>query len=382
MARARILIVEDDLNLLEGIRTVLELEDYEVLSSENGEQALEILSQNINNPPDLIVSDIMMPRIDGMQLLNHVRKRAEWVGIPFIFLTARSEKSDVIQGKRLGVDDYLVKPFDADDLLLAIESRLNRHKILRKAQSDEITDLKRKILTILNHEFRTPLTFLVAYTDMLNEQTADIDEESDTAMFLRGINVGAVRLRRLIENFIHLVEMETGDAKRIFEMRKTILHNYKDLLDVARSQWLENTPNRQCHIVVDHELPPIVTDPVYLNVAILQLLDNATKFSNEDAPITLSAALVDNKLEISVLDHGRGISPSEQERIWEPFYQIDRAIYEDQGAGSGLAIVRGIVMLHNGEVRLESERNVGSNFKILLPLASVEDFEQYQKSTE
>lgn len=382
MSRARILIVEDDLNLLEGIRTVLELEDYEVLSSENGEHALEILSQNINNPPDLIVSDIMMPRIDGMQLLNQVRKRAEWVGIPFIFLTARSEKSDVIQGKRLGVDDYLVKPFDADDLLLAIESRLNRHKILKKAQNDEITDLKRKILTILNHEFRTPLTFLVAYTDMLNEQNADLDDESDTAIFLRGINVGAVRLRRLIENFIYLVEMETGDAKRIFEMRKTVLSNYNDLLNAARTQWLENTPNRQCHIVVGDDLPPIVTDPVYLNVAILQLLDNAAKFSEEDKPITLSAALVDGKIEISVADQGRGISPSEQERIWEPFYQIDRAIYEDQGAGSGLAIVRGIVMLHNGEVHVESKHNVGSNFKILLPLASVEDFELYQKAIE
>ena len=99
-----------------------------------------------------------------------------------------------------------------DDLLIAVESRLNRHKVLNDMFDDAMSTMKRNILTILNHEFRTPLTFVVAYADMLNDQTQRLSDEELLA-FLRGVNTGALRLRRLIENFIQLVEMETGDAQ-------------------------------------------------------------------------------------------------------------------------------------------------------------------------
>src|SRR5262245_37756933 len=105
MSKARILIVEDDANLLDGIRTILELDHYAVVTAENGVQALHVLRTQ-PTPPELIVSDIMMPQMDGIEFLQQVRKETRWVAIPFIFLTARGEKSDVQRGKRLGVDDY------------------------------------------------------------------------------------------------------------------------------------------------------------------------------------------------------------------------------------------------------------------------------------
>ncbi|MFN8531190.1 MAG: hybrid sensor histidine kinase/response regulator [Anaerolineae bacterium] len=371
MARAKILIVEDDINLLEGIRTVLELEKYTVLTAENGEQALHLLSGQ-PELPDLIVSDIMMPRMDGLQLLTEVRSRAEWLSIPFIFLTARNEKADVTRGKRLGVDDYLVKPFDADDLLIAIESRLERHKRLheahKEAQEEEVSGMKRKILTILNHEFRTPLTFLVAYTDMLNEQQPNYQDNPEAAMFLRGINVGALRLRRLIENFIHLVEMETGDAKRMYDLRKIAVRNLSDVLRSAHSTVFAAYPDRSCTIWVADNLPPIIGDPVYLALAVVQLLENAVKFSKADQPIVLGADRIGSEVVIWVTDHGRGIDAAERERIWESFYQINRQVYEDQGAGAGLPIVRGVVQLHSGRIDLESEPGKGSTFRIYLPV--------------
>src|SRR5262245_22614694 len=103
MSKARILIVEDDANLLDGIRTILELDHYTVLTADNGLHALQVLR---TQPalPELIVSDIMMPQMDGIELLQQVRKESRWVAIPFIFLTAKGEKSDIQRGKRLGVD--------------------------------------------------------------------------------------------------------------------------------------------------------------------------------------------------------------------------------------------------------------------------------------
>ncbi len=372
MFKATLLVVEDDIHLLEGIRTVLELEQYRVITAENGEQALNVLNSS-PVPPDLIVSDIMMPRMDGIQLLNEVRKNQAWLSIPFIFLTARSEKSDVVRGKRLGVDEYLVKPFDADDLLLAIESRLKRSELMQRARTEEISDLKRKILTILNHEFRTPLTFLVAYTDMLSEQQQTTQQhgqgDAETAVFLRGINVGALRLRRLIQNFIYLVEMETGDARRIYEMRKTLISNMMDLLRSAHSTVFSHQPERHCTIWVEDELPPLIGDPEYLTVAIAQLLDNAVKFSKPGGAIMLGAQRMGGEVVVWVTDQGRGIEEAEKQRIWDSFYQINREHYEDQGAGSGLAIVRGVIQLHKGRIDLESEFGKGSTFKMFLPIA-------------
>ncbi|MDX2160945.1 MAG: hybrid sensor histidine kinase/response regulator [bacterium] len=369
MAKARILIVEDDINLLEGIRTVLQLEGYAVLTAEHGEVALNILLHE-PFPPDLIVSDIMMPRMDGIQLLNEVRRRPEWMEIPFIFLTARSEKSDVVRGKRMGVDDYLVKPFDADDLLLAIESRLKRSEMIKKAKDEEITDLKQKILTILNHEFRTPLTFLVAYTDMLKEQQPNYEDDPETAMFLNGINIGALRLRRLIENFIYLVEMETGTAKRVYDLRRQAVSDLMEVLRAAHDHVFIHFPDRQCSIWVEDHLPTLMADMQYLTTAVVHLLENAVKFSTADQVVLMGAQRSGDEIMIWVQDHGRGISPAEQARIWESFYQVNRAVFEDQGAGAGLAIVRGVARLHGGRVELESELGKGSIFRLYLPVPS------------
>ena len=167
MEKAKVLVVEDDIHLLEGIRDILELDGYAVLTAENGSEGIDVL-QKQPTPPDLIVSDIMMPRMDGIQFLKEVRKEDRWLSIPFIYLTAKGERADVHRGMRLGVDDYVIKPYDPSDLLVKIESRLARHRSLNQAHKTGMATLKREILTMLNHEFRTPLTFVVAYADLLN----------------------------------------------------------------------------------------------------------------------------------------------------------------------------------------------------------------------
>jgi len=366
--KARILIVEDDLNLLEGIQTVLELDHYSVVSVENGKQALEVLRES-PVPPDLIVSDIMMPQMDGIQLLIEIRKVPAWIKVPFIFLTARSEKIDIQRGKQLGVDDYLVKPFDADDLLIAVESRLNRHKSLNDIFDGAMSDLKRNILTILNHEFRTPLTFVVAYADMLNDQVQDLSDEELLA-FMKGVNTGALRLRRLIENFIHLVEMETGDAQKMYELRRSPITEIGELIEAARREVHDTTQFAQpFYVDIEPGLPSFAGDSAYLKMALAHLIDNAAKFSAPEQPITVGARRVDTEIQLWVRDCGRGIDPMEQAHIWETFYQINRASLEDQGTGSGLAIVDGIAALHGGHAEVESRPQVGSTFTLCIPLS-------------
>ncbi len=372
MPKANILIVEDDSYLLHGIRDILTLEDYHVLTAEHGKAALQVLTSEAR-PPDLIVSDIMMPEMDGLELLKKIRLNTHWVNIPFIFLTAKTEKTDVQAGKRLGVDDYLSKPFDADDLLIAVESRLKRQRALHDYYSGTMTSLKKNILMILNHEFRTPLTLVVAYSDMLNDPVAVDMKREDLRSFLQGISSGAERLRRMVENFIMLVEIEMGESRKIFEWRKAPIMEIEGVLKAACEQAQRNPKMKHnLTIQVKPPIPPFIADREYLTMALAQLLDNAVKFSKPEKPIIIGAHCEGDWVHIWVKDEGRGVPAKNIDEIWEAFHQAEREMFEDQGTGSGLAIVRGVVALHGGQVDVKSERGVGSTFSMILPVSSPE----------
>jgi putative two-component system response regulator len=122
-----ILVVEDDSLLLEVICSILEAEGFQIQPAKNGKQALEIF---VKSKPDLIISDIMMPEMDGYELLKSIRDLPNGVTVPFLFLTARTERADISRARSLGVDDYLFKPFDAGELINAVRSRLDRRHLV------------------------------------------------------------------------------------------------------------------------------------------------------------------------------------------------------------------------------------------------------------
>jgi len=138
-----LLIVEDNLVLREGLGLLLELEGFKVFTAANGRAALEKMN-SIN--PDLIISDIGMPEMDGYAFFRAVRNRPEWVSLPFIFLTARGEKEDILVGKDLGAEDYLVKPIAHEDLLTAVRARLSRSQQLRVAQLRQAYEISLSVL--------------------------------------------------------------------------------------------------------------------------------------------------------------------------------------------------------------------------------------------
>ncbi len=366
--KAKILIVEDDLNLMEGIREILEIHKFDVLTATNGVAGLEVLRQQ-TTPPDLILSDIMMPHMNGYEFFKAVRAEPRWTQTQFVFLTAKGERDDIMFGKGLGSDDYVVKPFDAKDLLTTIEAKLRRREQIGEYLQHEISELKRKVLTIINHEMRTPLTYVVAYSDMLNRDAEDLSTD-DMRTFLRGINAGANRLRRMVENFIMLVELQTNEAHQTFDWRRVRITNYTALLRVIESKYRDIADEMNIKIQMDiaPNLPPVNADHEYLSAAIECLLDNAIKFSAANQLVNVRIYPEDQHVCFSVIDRGRGIPEHELQNIFKTFYQIDRETLEDQGAGSGLAIVDGVVRLHGGHVTVESTFGTGSTFTVHLPV--------------
>lgn len=145
MAEELVLVVEDNDIMRRGIQLLLEADGFMVLSAVHGSEALDIIKSN--RAPDLILSDISMPVMDGFAFFEAVRKQTEWVAIPFIFLTAHGSREDIFEGKKLGVEDYLVKPVNRQELLTAVRSRLARSQELLLTQLKEAYKASLKILS-------------------------------------------------------------------------------------------------------------------------------------------------------------------------------------------------------------------------------------------
>lgn len=368
-SKDKILVVEDDVYLMEGIRDILELEHFEVVTASSGKEGLEIL-RSTGTVPDVIVSDIMMPVMDGYQFLNVVRSELSWLEIPFIFLTAKAERADENLGKELGADDYVTKPFEPQDLVIAIKAKLRRRDQLNRIRGEQILKIKRDILTILHHEFNTPLTYVVAYNDMLQNSVEPDRLTPDTLrQYLEGIDAGATRLRRLVEDFILLVELETGEAAESFMFHKQPISDYHQLVASLIHDYkaIVAAQNQVLTMEINPNTPPISGHREYLLKILRCLLDNAVKFGATGNHITLRVWPDEQYVHIEVSDQGRGIPEHELPHIFEPFYQIDREHFEDQGSGTGLAIVQRIMKLHSGEVAVESVVGRGSCFSLIFP---------------
>jgi two-component system sensor histidine kinase/response regulator len=367
MDKPLIMVVEDDFALLAGIRELLELTDYRVVPASNGVEALELLD---HYRPDLIVSDIMMPEMDGYEFHSKVRERVELLTVPFIFLTARGEKVDIRHGKSVGADDYITKPFDDEDLLVAIGAKLTRWQVLREKQDEEIADLKHKILLTLSHEFRTPLTYIINYAEILDMSDEDLSSE-DFKDFMQGIRRGAVRLNTLVEDFLALVELQTGEAVQAYYYRRARIDDPVAWLRIQAKQSESKAQAANLELVIDvpETIPSFVVDEAYMSDALRRLLDNAIKFSDEKSEkVRFTVRAEQDEIVILIEDEGVGIEEQELGELFNIFHQIDRSKTEQQGTGSGLSIANGIVEIHGGRIEVESALGVGSTFKVYLPI--------------
>ena len=366
MKKQQLLIVEDHEPLLTAIKHVLELENYAVLTASNGIGALQIMEET---QPDLIVADIMMPRMNGYDFYEAVRERSEWVLIPFIFLTARAEKEDILRGKALGVEDYIIKPFDPQELVIAVQARLGRAQAIQQASVTSFEHLKQQIINTLSHELRTPLTYIQGYTALALENASSPGDLQD---FLVAIKKGADRLTLLIEDMLLLVQLDTGQAVEEFE---TLSYVRKDLGEIVKRtirQYEAQVSNRGMTIEVDiaTDLPPVRMCEIFFVDALGRLLDNAIRFSRDRGKqVRISVRASGDWLEIAVQDEGIGIAADQIPYLFERFRQIDREQMEQQGTGLGLAIARELITLHEGEIIVSSQIGEGSTFTIRLPVA-------------
>ena len=160
----KILIIEDEKSIRSGIADILMFEGFEVYEAENGLAGVQLAKEVL---PDLILCDIMMPKMDGHEVLKQLRSENKTKLIPFIFMTALADHADVRTGMELGADDYLTKPFLRDELLTAIHTRLQKSEAIHKQIETMVDDLRKRVISHLPHELLTPLNGILGFTDLI-----------------------------------------------------------------------------------------------------------------------------------------------------------------------------------------------------------------------
>lgn len=360
----KILVIEDEKNIRNRIVDTLELSDepYQVFAAQHGREGLDTARREL---PDLIISDVMMPEMDGYEVLKALRAEELTMTIPFIFLSAKADVAHIREGMNLGADDYLPKPFSIDELLRVVSTRLQRQETQERRSQQELDTVRLRIASSLPHEFRTPLSGLIGFSEMLRAYK-NLDDETIT-MMLDQIRSNAERLQRLVENFLLFAQIEVATLRQqvtqVFPHDDVILTT--DLL-YERISTIANKYKRQNDLHSTLVGGSVMITVAYVRKIIEELVDNACKFSTSGTPITVITSTSDGLYTISVSDNGRGMT-EEEVKLIDAYMQFEREIYEQQGMGLGLALVKRLAQAYNGTVQIHSIPSVSTTITVRLP---------------
>lgn len=364
---SKILVIEDNADILEEVLTWLALEDHEALGATNGREGVE---KALQQRPDLILCDIMMPEKDGYRVLLELRTQPMTALTPFIFMTAKQAKFDIRHGMELGADDYITKPFGREELLNAVQSRLARRTLFEQQSEQRVRAARDKLLRMLPHELRTPLVGILGIGELLSQDAEGLtpDEISEYADM---IITSGQQLYRLIENHLLYAQLElyARDPASEYPFDEEQVAAVIAVIPDTCSR-IANSYSRINDLTVSLQPAAIRITRQDLAKIVYELVDNAYKFSKTGAAVAVTGSVQDNHYLLTVSDRGRGIAPEHLTQI-EAYVQFERATFEQQGSGLGLAITQQLVNITGGTLTIDSTVGGGTVVSVKLPLAEL-----------
>jgi two-component system sensor histidine kinase/response regulator len=363
---SRILVIDDVPEVREVIVNVLEAGGHEGIAAPDAMTALELIRERV---PDLIICDIMMPKMDGYELLEKLRSEPETMIVPFIFLTAKSDKTDQRRGMLLGADDYITKPFSVHELLKAVEVRLAKHEALGRAFRKEMDGQQVRLSGTLPLELRTPLSGILTTSKVLLDLRESLN--SDQVFEIVGVIHGvAERLYHLVENYVLFSELAVIASKpHILEaLRRQCTDAGKPIVAQTAMECAERVGRGDDLILRLCDSGVQISD-VYLAKIVAELTENALKFSLPGTPVMLRTQCQDGVVVLSVTDEGRGMTAGQITKV-DSQRQLNSGGYEQNGAALGLVIVRELARLYQGKLSIESKPGEQTTVRVTLPVSS------------
>lgn len=367
----KILVVDDDRLNLRIIGGILRSEGYVLAEGNSGERALELYAEF---KPDLVLLDVMMPGIDGFETCRRLKKIYGGKCAPVIFITAKNESDDVVEGLGAGGVDYLPKPFKVKEVLARIRSHLQnqalveQQKLLVQQLSDANTE-KNKFLGMCAHDLRNPLASIRGLTEFMGEGSVGPlnPEQKD---LLETIHSASQSMLVLVNELLDVAAIEAGELKLHLEAEDLAALIGKSVALMN----MEAAKKKTCvNFAPAKAVPKLVLDAAKMRQVIDNLLSNAIKYSPPGSTITvtLAADATRSTCTFGVQDQGPGIPEGERDRLFKDFSRLSvKPTGGEKSTGLGLAICRKIVEAHRGTITAENLPAGGCEFRVVLPASA------------
>lgn len=367
---SRILVVDDISKNLQVVGTMLRNEGYHVMPATSGVQALERAHAQ---PPDLILLDLMMPEMDGLEVCSRLKAGPLTRRIPIIFLTASNEMEHLMKGFEAGAVDYITKPFNAPELL----ARVRTHLELKHARERlrEMNEEKNEFMGIAAHDLRNPLGAIAGYAEIILEEAASLQpapaesfdrsrqEMTDCA---RRINATSKRMAEMVQNLLDANRIERGEM----QLNLALTELGPALNSVVASQRPHATAKQQTIHLELPLTPATALVDASITVQVLEnLVSNAVKYSPPGRNIYVRLKSSPESVRCEVKDEGPGLSAEDQKKLFGKFARLSaKPTGGEHSTGLGLSIVKKMVEAMNGQVWCESELGRGATFIVTLPV--------------
>ena len=381
----RILVVDDEKEIRVFLNKALSrLGGFHVELAESGVEALQKLEKE---PFDLVLTDLKMPKMDGLQLIAEIAKsKPETLTI---MMTGHGTIDSALEAMKLGASDYITKPLNLDETLVRLRKVLEeRQRFVRlKDFADQleranqelrkIDAMKSEFVSVASHELRTPLAAIKnAVQLMLSGKTGEINENQEKFLSMAERNIN--RLTNILNDLLNLSRIESGKIELKFENIEL-----KAMIELTASSLRPHADGKSIQIEVEipEQLPAVYGDQEKIEQILTNLIGNAIKFTPDGGKILISVKPLShdkkegygNMVAISVKDTGIGIPAEHLDAIFEKFHQVERSLNRSvSGTGLGLAITKGLVEAHQGKILVESEVGNGSTFTFTLPISQGE----------
>ena len=358
-----ILVVEDEKDLRLNLQEMLEREGFSILTAANGVEALELTA---SIEPDLILSDIKMPDMDGFEFLKVLQQKTETANIPFIFLTAKIEMQDLREGMVLGADDYITKPFKIDELITAINTRLKKKENHLKT----INEFKKMLSQKIPHELFTPLVGILGFSEIIESDVHSLSEDEIKGMAEK-IRFSGHRLQRRIEKFTVYMDLNNilsaGTGKDSVNSNPHFLCEIDPLYVSLKLKTIAAYFDRSDSLFVSLDKSYLCISDEYFERLMKELIENAAKFSEKDTPIEIFGREEIDYYKIEVIDYGIGMKEINFNHT-DLFNQNGREFEASEGLGIGLVIVKQILEYFGGSIKIESKLDEFTKVNIRIPL--------------
>jgi signal transduction histidine kinase len=371
----RVLVVEDNVELIRFVHSLLEPEHAVYLASD-GEKGWELAQRE---KPDLIVTDYMMPVLDGLGLIERVRAHESLSSIPIVMLTAKSDVEARVKGREAGADVYMGKPFDAHELQAAVRALLKQ----RGRQVSQMVKAQSRSLELISaglaHEIHNPLSYVKNAHFVI---ARDARRLLDAAKLLP--EEARTELHRSFSRIEQMVIVADGGINRLQAIVELVRRYARDgydsdgeplsvdelILDTVRLAIPTPSRAETLRLNLDTEGTAILGRRDELQQVIRNLVQNALDAVGEDGHVTVRSRVDDARVVVIVTDDGPGIPPDQLTHIFTPFYSTKDG---GEGLGLGLAIAQQVTLAHGGTLDVRSQLGTGTEFTLRLPSASPED---------